>query len=86
MSAINVTQTEAELILVSLNMYAKMQLSASGVIPADLDELIQKLTPAPEVVAEPEPVATAVVEPEPVVEAPEVHVEETAPEAPAEQQ
>ena len=56
MSALNVTQEEADLILVGLNMYADVQRNASGSVPDDVKTLIAKITPAP--------VVEAVVEPE----------------------
>jgi hypothetical protein len=75
MSAINVTQEEADLILVGLNMYADVQRNASGSVPDDVKALITKITPAPaapvvEVVVESAPVVEAVAEPEVVVETP----------------
>jgi hypothetical protein len=63
MSALNVTQDEADLLLVGLNMYADVQRNASGSVPEDVKALMAKLMPAP-VAA---PVVEAVVEP--VVEA-----------------
>jgi len=71
MSALNVTQEEAELLLTGLNMYADIQRNASGAVSEDVKALIAKITPAPMVV-EPAPVVEAVVEPEVVVEAPVV--------------
>ena len=73
MSAINVTQEEADLILVGLNMYADVQRNASGSVPDDVKALIAKITPAPaapvvEAVVESAPVATPVVEPDVTVE------------------
>ena len=56
MSALNVTQEEAELLLVSLNMYADVQRNAAGSVSDDVKVLLAKLAPAP--VAE-----VAVVEP-----------------------
>lgn len=50
MSALNVTQDEADLILVGLNMYADVHRNASGVVPEDVEALIAKITPAPVVV------------------------------------
>jgi hypothetical protein len=47
MSAINVTQEEADLILVGLNMYADIQRNASGAVSEDVKALIAKITPAP---------------------------------------
>jgi hypothetical protein len=58
MSALNVTQDEADLLIASLNMYADVHKNASGVVPEDVKNLLAKLAPAP---------AAPVVE-EPVVE------------------
>jgi len=52
MSALNVTQEEANLLIASLNMFAKVHENASGVVPADVEELLAKLAPAPEPVVE----------------------------------
>jgi len=52
MSALNVTQDEADLILVGLNMYADVHRNASGVVPEDVKALIAKITPAPVVESE----------------------------------
>ena len=62
MSALNVTQEEADLILVGLNMYADVQRNASGSVPDDVKALIAKITPAPVVVEQPvnEPTAEQV--------------------------
>jgi hypothetical protein len=68
MSALNVTQEEADLILVGLNMYADVQRNASGSVPDDVKTLIAKITPAP--VVESAPVETPVVESEVAVETP----------------
>jgi hypothetical protein len=74
MSALNVTQDEADLLLVGLNMYADVQRNASGSVPEDVKTLMAKLMPAPapvvEAVVESAPAATTVVEPEVVVETP----------------
>jgi len=59
MSAINVTQEEADLILVGLNMYADIQRNASGSVPDDVKALIAKITPAPVVAEQPENEPTA---------------------------
>jgi hypothetical protein len=64
MSALNVTQDEAELLISSLNMYADVQRNASGSVPEDVATLIAKLAPAPVVEVVP------VVEETPVVEEP----------------
>jgi len=63
MSALNVTQAEAELLIVSLNMFADVHKNASGSVPEDVATLLAKLTPAP---------AAPVVEETPVVEEPTV--------------
>jgi len=55
MSALNVTQEEADLLIASLNMFAKVHENASGVVPADVEALLAKLTPAPEPVVETPP-------------------------------
>jgi hypothetical protein len=65
MSALNVTQEEAQLLITSLNMYAEVHKNASGVVPEDVAELLVKLIPAPAV--DPAPVVEVVVE-APVVE------------------
>lgn len=74
MSALNVTQEEADLLLVSLNMYADVQRNASGSVSDDVKVLLAKLSPAP--VAE-----VSVVEPEveqvPAPKAKKAKVEET---------
>jgi len=78
MSALNVTQDEADLLLTGLNMYADVQRNASGSVPDDVKALISKITPAPvvEAVVESAPVVEAVAEPEVVVEAPVVEAKE----------
>ena len=58
MSALNVTQEEADLLLTGLKMLADVQRNA-GVVSDDVTALIAKITPAP-----------VVVEPEAVVETP----------------
>jgi hypothetical protein len=62
MSAINVTQEEADLLLIGLNMYADVQRNASGSVPDDVKALIAKITPAPVVAEQPanEPTAEQV--------------------------
>jgi hypothetical protein len=47
MSALNVTQDEADLLIASLNMYADVHKNASGVVPDDVAVLLTKLAPAP---------------------------------------
>ena len=66
MSALNVTQDEADLLLTGLKMLADVQQNA-GVVADDVKALMAKLAPAP--VVESAPAETAVVEPKPVVEA-----------------
>ena len=78
MSALNVTQAEAEVLVASLKMLAKVHQSASGVIPSEVSALLDKL--APEVV-----VAEVVVTPEPVVEVPAEVPAETPAETHAEE-
>ena len=51
MSALNVTQDEADLLIASLNMYANVHQNASGVVPDDVAVLLAKLAPAPVVEA-----------------------------------
>ena len=52
MSALNVTQDEADLLITGLNMYADVQRNASGSVSEDVKTLLAKLAPAP-VAAEP---------------------------------
>ena len=61
MSALNVTQAEADVLLDSLKMFAEVHKNAGGAVPPEVAELLTKLTP--EVV-----VAEVVVSPPPVVE------------------
>ena len=77
MSALNVTQSEADLLIASLNMYADVHRNASGSVPEDVAVLFTKLAPAPAVpVAEDPPDLLAV---EPTAEEVEAHfAEETA--------
>ena len=56
MSALNVTQEEADLLVVSLKMYADVHQNASGVVPEDVAVLFAKLAPAPAPVVEETPV------------------------------
>jgi hypothetical protein len=67
MSALNVTQPESELLIASLKMFANVHANASGAVPADVEELLAKLTLAPVVEVTPEPVVEVVVD-VPVVE------------------
>jgi len=75
MSALNVTQSEAELLIVSLNMFADIHRNSSGSVPEDVASLLAKLVPAP--VVEEAPMAEEPVE--------EVVEEVVAEEAPAEE-
>ena len=77
MSALNVTQAEAELLVVSLNMYADVQRNASGSVPEDVANLLSKLAPTP--VAEIAPVVEEIVEVEqvPAPKSKKAKVEET---------
>lgn len=59
MSALNVTQEEADLLLVSLKMYSDVQLNASGVVSEDVKTLMAKLMPAPVVAVDPPDVVAA---------------------------
>ena len=79
MSALNVTQEEADLLTVSLKMYADVHQNASGVVPEDVAVLLAKLASAP-AVAE-----TPAVEEEKPAKAKKAKVEEASvEEAPAE--
>ena len=81
MSALNVTQEEADLLMVSLKMYADVHQNASGVVPEDVAVLLAKLAPVPTSVVE---VPADVVEP--TVEEVEAHfAAEKAEETPAEE-
>ena len=62
MSALNVTQAEADVLVSALSMFAKVHENASGVVPEEVATLLAKLAPAPEPVIE-APVEV-VVEPE----------------------
>ena len=53
MSALNVTQGEAELLIVSLNMFADIHRNASGSVPEDVAVLLTKLAPAAPVAEDP---------------------------------
>jgi len=53
MSALNVTQEEADLLMVSLKMYADVHQNASGVVPEDVAALMVKLVSAPAAVETP---------------------------------
>ena len=59
MSALNVTQAEANILIESLKMFSKVLESASGTIPSEVTALLEKLVP--EVVVA-EVVVTPVVE------------------------
>jgi hypothetical protein len=47
MSALNVTQAEADVLLDSLRMFAEVHRNAGGAVPAEVADLLAKLTPAP---------------------------------------
>ena len=80
MSALNVTQEEADLLITGLNMYADVQRNASGTVSDDVKVLLAKLAPAP-VIAEP------VVEEAPAPKAKKAKAEEVvAEEAPADKE
>ena len=53
MSALNVTQEEADLLITGLNMYADVQRNAFGSVSDEVKVLLAKLAPAPVVVEEP---------------------------------
>ena len=77
MSALNVTQDEADLLLTGLKMLSDVQRNA-GVVSDDVTALIAKITPAPVVAAsivESAPAETTVVEPEVIAETPVAVVE-----------
>ena len=57
MSAINVNQTEASVLVDSLKMFAKVHETASGVVPKEVAALLSKLAPEPMVVVEEVPAA-----------------------------
>ena len=61
MSALNVTQAEADVLLDSLKMFAEVHKNAGGAVPPEVADLLTKLTP--EVV-----VAEVVVKPKAVKE------------------
>ena len=69
MSALNVTQEEADVLVESLKMFAKVHENASGVVPEEVAALLDKLAPAPEPVVE-----EVVAEEAPAEEQPEVEV------------
>ena len=82
MSALNVTQEEADVLVAGLKMYATVHENASGIVPAEVATLLAKLAPAPVAVVE-EPVQEAVEQPEnePTEEQVEAHfaeIEETS--------
>ena len=45
MSALNVTQAEADVLVESLKMFAKVHENASGVVPQEVAALLEKLVP-----------------------------------------
>ena len=55
MSALNVTQAEADVLLDSLRMFAEVHRNAGGAVPAEVADLLAKLTPAPVVEEAPAP-------------------------------
>ena len=58
MSALNVTQAEADVILDSLRMFAEVHRNAGGAVPPEVADLLAKLTPevvVAEVVVTPAP-------------------------------
>ena len=55
MSALNVTQAEADVLLDSLRMFAEVHRNAGGAVPAEVADLLVKLTPAPVVEEAPAP-------------------------------
>ena len=52
MSALNVNQAEADVLVESLKMFAKVHENASGVVPEEVATLLDKLAPAPDPVVE----------------------------------
>mgnify|MGYP006267617923 CR=1 FL=1 len=52
MSALNVTQAEADVLVSALSMFAKVHENASGVVPDEVATLLAKLAPEPVAVAE----------------------------------
>ena len=52
MSALNVTQDEADVLIAGLKMYATVHENASGVVPTEVATLLEKLAPTPEPVVE----------------------------------
>lgn len=62
MSALNVTQDEADVLVAGLKMYATVHENASGVVPDEVATLLAKLAPAPEPVIEEVAVQEAVQE------------------------
>jgi len=82
MSALNVTQAEADVLVDSLKMFAKVHENASGVVPEEVAALLAKLAPEPEPVVEEVVVEEAVAEVsadvvEPTEEEVEAHFAET---------
>ena len=67
MSALNVTQAEADVILDSLRMFAEVHKNAGGAVPPEVADLLAKLTPevvVAEVVVTPAPADLPAEEPE----------------------
>ena len=54
MSALNVTQSEADVLVDSLKMFAEVHKNAGGSVPAEVADLLVKLAPAPVAVVEEE--------------------------------
>jgi hypothetical protein len=54
MSALNVTQAEADVLLDSLRMFAEVHKNAGGAVPSEVAGLLAKLVPAPVAVVEEE--------------------------------
>jgi cell division septation protein DedD len=59
MSALNVTQAEADVLVDSLKMFAEVHKNAYGSVPAEVADLLVKLTATPEPVAEEAPAPKA---------------------------
>ena len=55
MSAINVNQAEASVLVDSLKMFARVHETASGVVPEEVTALLSKLAPEPVAVVEEAP-------------------------------
>ena len=55
MSALNVTQAEADVLVESLKMFAEVHKNANGSAPSEVADLLVKLTATPEPVVEEAP-------------------------------